>query len=281
MKLSTKLKFLLVALVLAILFPFLNDVVLQAQRAINALGKTTLPPNLCILGNPDTQYSSEISSSLNITWLDSNETLSINKISECCAIILKDDERGRYVGKAVREAVARQVSRGAGLIVVQSAALLVPGDPAVFGWNFGFGSIIPVKPSREVQEAYELDRALLASLNGVIFVEELDEAVKDVNFTRGLRSWNMFSVEATVDSDVIAVIKTTDSFAYPAIVGHKRLPVYYLAFVPTEIPGLLERVVSAASKNCAKRGPTATPNASATLPLVASPNISSTTPYPA
>jgi hypothetical protein len=264
MKLFTKLFLAALVLVAASLFLILfGGTIFQALQTFSrASQKPLLAPNFCVLGSPDSKYSDEVPPFLNVSWLWGNETSIVTNIPDCCIIVMKDDGEGRYVGKAVREAIASQVNSGAGLIAMGSAGLLVPQDPAIFGWDYGFGGLIPVKPSRETQDDYESGRSLSTSLQGVLFVEESDDAVNDVNFTRGLTTWGIMSADATADGDVIASIRTPSNSAYPAIVAHKRLPVYYSAFNAIEVPGFVKSVASVLSKNCAIERPSASANAS-------------------
>ncbi len=136
-------------------------------------------------------------------WLD--EGTPPSAFYNCTVIVFTDDVPAQFPSTAQRQAVGRQVTRGAGLIVMGLGAARASDDSSVFGWDGGLAGTVPVRPySPGSKEATPLG---FVTLNGVLFASEPDPAFDGAALPRKVEGMHVTVVLPAADGSVIAFVK--------------------------------------------------------------------------
>ncbi len=163
-----------------------------------------------------------------VKWLDN--TAKLMDLEDCALIVLKDSGEGKYLDFVPRTAVKEKVFRGTGLIVFGDAGTLVHGDPAVRGWDYVLGQVVPVTLPEEGANL---------SVNGTFVMAAKDPALE------GIGSFNVTGLNLTEvylgNGEAIAFIRTgpyQTSVAYYAVVRGRagKGIVYHVSFAPEASP---------------------------------------------
>jgi hypothetical protein len=222
------------------------------------LGRRVVPQNatVCVFGAPDGLNENYFGS---ITVLNENVQLKTRFLDEdsrytdyfdCVVIVIRDDEVGKYLPLSHRTAIAKQVSRGAGLLVFGSGATHAPDDKSVLGWDAGFKDILPVRADAPGNK----DPQLLGSttMSGTLYATGDDPAFNGGELTRQFDGLKITFVLPVNDGQLVAWVRQSTepsptSPVYPAIVRTCQLTrpcVYYFAFdALTGAPGLAVNTV--------------------------------------
>jgi len=146
-------------------------------------------------------------------------------LDDCALIVLSD----KFLDFIQRTAVKEKVLNGIGLIVSGEGGTLVHGDPAVRGWDYVLGQVVPAVLPEEPANL---------TVNGTFVVIAKDPALE------GIRDFNMSANLTDVylgNGEAVALVRLgalPTSTAYYAVVrGRAGMGiVYYISFAPEAAP---------------------------------------------
>ncbi len=227
----------------------------QAGQQVEEQIQQLVPGNasVCIYGEQDERFSGNAFGNLSVfgknvvlwaKWLDSNSTArnASSLFGDCAAIIVLGDNEGKFVERSVREAIARQVSRGAGLVVSGEGGAYSAEDSSVFGWELGFDTLVPATISSPGKDARPLGKRVLS---GEFATTRGDPALRGVDSFL-FDQWLVVQSLSTDGGEVIAVVREGQQGAsanrpsFPAVIRSRENPlknaVYYFAFDARDAP---------------------------------------------
>ncbi len=180
----------------------------------SAVVESIVPSNatVCVYGEKDERLAGGFfgavtvlgkETALLVEWLD--EATPSKEFSDCTVVVVSDDGVGRFLSLPHRQAVAKQVSRGAGLVVMGLGATAAGDDDSVFGWQAGLGNVMPARVDVPgSREAAALGRA---TVSGVLFPAATDPAFAGVELPQPLEGASVTFVLPDDESRTLAWIR--------------------------------------------------------------------------
>lgn len=222
--------------------------------SLNATGVPQIPAEInllpqnasvCIYGEANERFSYNFFGNLSIAgdnvvlltrWFDANSTARNASFEGCAAIVLLDDNEGRFVERNVREKIAAQLKRGAGLIVSGEGGALSQQDSSVYGWNAGgLNEFVPVVIEAPGKDGVPLGRTTFSGKFAPLKADPSMQGVQEFLFD----SWSVVHALPVPGSETIALVREgSESLptqpVYPAVVRSRESAShnagYYFAF---------------------------------------------------
>ena len=215
---------------------------------------SVIPSNLsaCFYGNENERFSGNFFGNFSAMgktvfiqskWV--NASTSNDSFAGCAVIVLLDDDEGRYLERAEREKVSRELAKGAGLIVIGEGGALSQLDGSIYGWDAGMAGVVPAIITGPGKDAMPLGRHVLS---GIFAPTKTDPAFNGIGRFH-FDGWQVVEALPVRGSDVIATAKEREepsSPSYPAIIRLNtplRNTAYYFSYNVLDTPQVLFNAV--------------------------------------
>lgn len=227
-----------------------------ANASANLSQFDLIPGNasVCVYGEENEYFSGNAFGNLSFfgknvslwtKWLGLNSSFKKGAFASCAVIVLLDDAEGKFVERPQRQEIVEAVSKGAGLVVFGEAGARSAQDSSVYGWELGFGDLVPALIAAPGKDARPLGKR---TFSGVFSITKPDSAFAGVNDSR-FDAWTVVESQPTAGGDVIAVVRESDlptSPVFPAIIRSTRPlgnAVYYFSFNGLDLPQVFVNAV--------------------------------------
>lgn len=198
--------------------------------------------DLCLFGQVDDSYNAIAKGLPNVTakWFDP-DLFSSQEIDRCKLILLKDDDKGRYAGRLLRQKIRDAVYAGSTLVLYKRAATLVKDDTSVLGWSLMLGDVVPceIAPTAKRESFGE------KIVNGTFIITEWDAATEGI-VNMPVEGWEVTDV-AVKTGKQLAIIREGESQSSPSSVAIVKSSyglgqTYYFSYNPMLTPGIVTNI---------------------------------------
>jgi len=198
--------------------------------------------NICFFGKIDDGFNAIARGIPNATikWFDP-DLFSPPEMEKCKIIVVKDDEKGRYADRLLRQKIRNAVWGGSTLLVYKEAATLVRNDSSVLGWNLIIGEVIPCEIAPTAERKTFGERIV----NGTLIITERDAATEGIT-SMAANEWAITEVSVK-EGKQLAIIREGKLPSSPAVVAILKAnygfgQTYYFAYNPLLTPGIVANI---------------------------------------